>query len=120
MAAGGLFTQATNAMVGEAGPEVVLPLTNQTRAMHILSEAQARFGNNNSSAGVAFDSSGLEQNQKQQTLLMQIQNTILGKILEILSKGNNSPDDQSALNKLYQMMDQLGLKDRKITKYQLG
>ncbi|WP_338213881.1 phage tail tape measure protein [Companilactobacillus muriivasis] len=120
MADGGLITQATNAIVGEAGPEVVLPLTNQTRAMHILSEAQARFGNSNSSAGVTFDSSGLEQNQKQQTLLMQIQNTILSKILEILSKGNGGSYDQSTLNKLYQMMDQLGLKDRKITKYQLG
>lgn len=120
MALGGIITKATNAIVGEAGPEMVLPLTNKTRAMAILSEAQARFGSGTSSAAVNVDTSGLEENQKQQTLLMQIQNKILSKILEILSNGDGGSDDLNSVNKLYQVMDQLGLKDRKITKYQMG
>lgn len=120
MATGGLITQATNAIVGEAGPEVVLPLTNKTRAMHILSQAQAVMSNGNVSSSNNIDTSMLEENQKQQTLLMEIQNRILSKILEILTNGGGSSDDQSALNSLYSMMDKLGLKDRKITKYQMG
>ncbi|WDT66106.1 phage tail tape measure protein [Companilactobacillus crustorum] len=120
MAAGGLITQATNAIIGEVGPEIVLPLTNQTRAMHILSQAQAVMGNGNIYSSNNVDTSMLEENQKQQTLLMQIQNKLLSKILEILTNGGGSSDDQSALNSLYSMMDKLGLKDRKITKYQMG
>lgn len=120
MAAGGLITQATNAIVGEAGPEIVLPLTNQTRAMHILSQAQAVMGNGNVSSSNNVDTSMLEENQKQQTLLMQIQNKLLSKILEIITNGNGGSDDSNALNRIYKTMDQLGLKDRKITKYQMG
>lgn len=120
MALGGIITKATNAIVGEAGPEMVLPLTNKTRAMQILSEAQARFGGGTSSAAVNVDTSNIEENQKQQTLLMQIQNKILSKILDILSNGDGGSDDLNSVNKLYQVMDQLGLKDRKITKYQMG
>lgn len=120
MAAGGLVTQATNAIVGEAGPEIVLPLTNQTRAMQILSEAQARFGNGAVATSGGTDTTVIEQNQKQQTLLMEIQNKLLSKILEIITNGDGGNDDQGALNMIYRMMEQLGLKDRKITKYQMG
>lgn len=120
MALGGLVTQATNAIVGEAGPEIVLPLTNQTRAMQILSEAQARFGNGAVATTGGTDTTVLEQNQKQQSLLMEIQNKLLSKILEIISNGDGGNDDQGALNTIYRTMEQLGLKDRKITKYQMG
>jgi len=51
---------------------------------------------------------------------MQIQNKLLSKILEIITNGNGGSDDSNALNRIYKTMDQLGLKDRKITKYQMG
>jgi len=120
MAAGGLITQATNAIVGEAGPEMVIPLTNKTRAMQILSEAQARFGNDGDSTAVGVDTATLEQNQKQQTLLMEIQNKILAKILDLMSSDNDSTDSSNLIKKLYDMLNELGLKDRKITKFQMG
>lgn len=119
MAAGGVITKATNAIIGEAGPEMVVPLTNRTRAMQVLSEAQAKFGDGNNSA-VSFDTSRIEENQKQQALLTQIQNRILAKILEIISRDAAKPDDSNVLKNLYKMMNELGLKDRKITKYQMG
>lgn len=114
MAAGGLITQATNAIVGEAGPEVVLPLTNKTRAMQILSEAQAKFGYGDKAPNV--DTSEIEQNQKQQTLLLQIQNKILTKILGLIDDSGSSDDFD--INKLSNLLDQLGLKKRKLTQFQ--
>lgn len=119
LANGGYFDIPTPAVIGEAGPEVVLPLTNKTRAMNILSQAQAVMGNGNVSSSNNVDTSMLEENQKQQTLLMQIQNKLLSKILEIITNGNGGSDDSNALNRIYKAMDQLGLKDRKITKYQM-
>lgn len=120
LANGGYFDIPTPAVIGEAGPEVVLPLTNKTRAMNILSQAQAVMGNGNVSSSNNVDTSMLEENQKQQTLLMQIQNRILAKILEIISRDAAKPDDSNVLKNLYKMMNELGLKDRKITKYQMG
>jgi hypothetical protein len=87
--------------------------------MQVLSEAQAKFGDGNNSA-VSFDTSRIEENQKQQALLTQIQNRILAKILEIISRDAAKPDDSNVLKNLYKMMNELGLKDRKITKYQMG
>lgn len=114
MAAGGLITKATNAIVGEAGPEVVLPLTNKTRAMQILSEAQAKFGYDDNAINI--DTSEIEQNQKQQTLLLQIQNKILTKILGLIDDSGSSDDFD--INKLSNLLDQLGLKKRKLTQFQ--
>jgi hypothetical protein len=36
LAEGGYFAKATNAIVGEAGPEIVLPITDQARSMQLL------------------------------------------------------------------------------------
>jgi len=38
---GGLFTEATRALVGEAGPELVLPLTRPARVAELLAQAQS-------------------------------------------------------------------------------
>lgn len=115
MAMGGLITQATNAIVGEAGPEVVLPLTNRTRAMQILSEAQATFGNNTSQAVTNVDTSNIEDNQKQQMVLTQVQNNLLTKILGLLLDNN---DSDASLSELSNVLDKLGLKKRKLTQFQ--
>lgn len=115
MAMGGLITQATSAIVGEAGPEVVLPLTNRTRAMQILSEAQATFGNNTSQAVTNVDTSNIEDNQKQQMVLTQVQNNLLTKILGLLLDNN---DTDASLSELSNVLDKLGLKKRKLTQFQ--
>lgn len=39
LAEGGIFTKPTTAVIGEAGPEVVIPLSNPRRAMELVNES---------------------------------------------------------------------------------
>lgn len=63
---GGLITSPTLAMAGEAGSEMVIPLTRKSRAMQLINQASALIGvdspyNNNSKGSGSSDNALLEK-----------------------------------------------------------
>lgn len=51
-AAGGIVTRPQLAMVGEAGPEAIIPLSNPSRAMELLGQAARSLGMESPAAGL--------------------------------------------------------------------
>ncbi|WP_125589778.1 phage tail tape measure protein [Companilactobacillus jidongensis] len=119
MAAGGFLTKPTNIIGGEAGPEVMIPLNNKMRAIQILQQAKDTIGGNDESSNTNFnvDTASIEENQKQQLLMTQVQNKLLGKLYEALS--SNSGSDTSSLNDVANIFDKIGLQNRRMTKFQV-
>jgi len=119
MARGGLVNVATSAIIGEAGPEMVVPLNNKMRAIQIIEKAKNAIGGdtNSNETNVNADTTGVESNQKQQLMMTQMQVKLLGKMVELL--GNNSSSTNSgSFGDLNDALDKLGLNKRKMTKFQ--
>ncbi|HIY92352.1 MAG TPA: phage tail tape measure protein [Candidatus Companilactobacillus pullicola] len=117
MAAGGLITQATNAIVGEAGPEMVVPLNDKMRAVQIIEKAKSVVGGNDTNASVSVDTTRVESNQQQQLMMTQIMVKLLSKIADG-SMASDVSNGGTSLNDISNALDKIGLSNRKMTKFQ--
>lgn len=117
MAAGGLITQATNAIVGEAGPEMVIPLNNKMRAIQIIEKAKSVVGGNDTNTSVSVDTTRVESNQQQQLMMTQIMVKLLSKIADG-SMASDVSNGGTSLNDISNALDKIGLSNRKMTKFQ--
>lgn len=119
MARGGVVDVATSTIIGEAGPEMVVPLNNKMRAMQVIEQARNTIGGdtNTTNNSMNADTTGVESNQKQQLMMTQLQVQLLGKMVQLLGN-NNDNSGQPSLNEFSDVMDKLGLSKRRITKFQ--
>ena len=118
MAEGGLLTTPTNAIVGEAGPEMVIPLNNKMRAIQIIEKAKNVMGGNDTTSTTAnVDTTKVESNQQQQLMMTQVMVKLLSKIADG-SFNSDSSNGGTSLSDISQMLDRVGLANRKITKFQ--
>lgn len=117
MAAGGLITQATNAIVGEAGPEMVVPLNDKMRAVQIIEKAKSVVGGNDTNTSVSVDTARVESNQQQQLMMTQVMVKLLSKIADG-SMASDASNGGTSLNDISNALDKIGLSNRKMTKFQ--
>lgn len=118
MAAGGLITQATNAIVGEAGPEMVIPLNNKMRAVQIIEKAKSVVGGpDDTNTSVSVDTTRVESNQQQQLMMTQVMVKLLSKIADG-SMASDVSNGGTSLNDISNVLDKIGLSNRKMTKFQ--
>ena len=118
MAAGGLITQATNAIVGEAGPEMVVPLNDKMRAVQILQKAKDTIGGpDDSNVTASVDTARVESNQQQQLMMTQVMVKLLSKIADG-SMASDASNGGTSLNDISNVLDKIGLSNRKMTKFQ--
>lgn len=118
MAEGGLLTTPTNAIVGEAGPEMVIPLNNKMRAIQIIEKAKSVVGGpDDANASVSIDTTRVESNQQQQLMMTQIMVKLLSKIADG-SIASDVSNGGTSLNDISNALDKIGLSNRKMTKFQ--
>lgn len=109
---GGFVNELTPAIIGEQGPEVVIPMSTekQGRALDLLTETVNRLNRNNGRntkiTNVGNDNSGLEA--KLDKVI-----TLLGSILGV-SEAQLSKDNNNSLTGLYQQM----YRDQQLNNYQ--
>lgn len=115
---GGFVSQPTYSLIGEAGTEAVVPLTNQTKAMQILARIKDQYGLT-AGGDILFDTKGIEDKQTQEIQLLKEQNNVLYKIFQLVANiGNHGNNDTNAMNELANWLDSQGLKNRKVAKFQ--
>lgn len=120
MARGGLVNVATSAIVGEAGPEMVVPLNNKMRAIQIIEQARNAVGGDTGSTTNTMnaDTTNVENNQKQQLMMNQLQVKLLSKMVQLVGNLNGNSGNTVTLNDVNSDLDKLGLSKRKLTKFQ--
>lgn len=118
MAEGGLLTTPTNAIVGEAGPEMVIPLNNKMRAIQIIEKAKSVVGGpDDTNTSVSVDTARVESNQQQQLMMTQVMVKLLSKIADG-SMASDVSNGGTSLNDISNVLDKIGLSNRKMTKFQ--
>ncbi len=115
---GGFINKPTSIIGGEAGPEVMIPLNNKMRAVQILQKAKDTIGGpDDSNVTASVDTARVESNQQQQLMMTQVMVKLLSKIADG-SMASDVSNGGSSLNDISNVLDKIGLSNRKMTKFQ--
>ena len=90
MANGGIVHQATNAIVGEAGTEAVIPLNNKMRAFELMHKAIDYMNGGQSTPNTENQNGELTDTMKSQLMATQEQNSLLKNILSAIGSSNGN------------------------------
>lgn len=115
---GFVFNEQVASIAENNKPEAIVPLTNQTRAMQILSQIKEKYGLT-AGGDILFDTRGIEDKQSQEIQLLKEQNDLMYRIFQVVAKLTNSDsNDYNFMNQLSDFLDNKGLKQRKVAKFQ--
>lgn len=102
MANGGFVTSETKAIVGEAGPEVVIPLNRKQRALDLMVKANQYMNGGQSTPNTENQNNELNDTMQSQLMATQEQNSLLKNILSAI--GSSNGNDGSGMDSFLQQM----------------
>ncbi|MFD1471526.1 phage tail tape measure protein [Companilactobacillus mishanensis] len=102
MANGGFVSSETKAIVGEAGPEVVIPLNRKQRALDLMVKANQYMNGGQSTPNTENQNNELNDTMQSQLMATQEQNSLLKNILSAIvsSNGNGGSGMDSFLQQM--------------------
>lgn len=102
MANGGFVPSETKAIVGEAGPEVVIPLNRKQRALDLMVKANQYMNGGQSTPNTENQNNELNDTMQSQLMATQEQNSLLKNILSAIvsSNGNGGSGMDSFLQQM--------------------
>ncbi|MQS43988.1 phage tail tape measure protein [Lactobacillus salsicarnum] len=90
MANGGFVSSETKAIVGEAGPEVVIPLNRKQRALDLMVKANQYMNGGQSTPNTENKNNELNDTMQSQLMATQEQNSLLKNILSAIGSSNGN------------------------------
>ncbi|MDT2815979.1 phage tail tape measure protein [Vagococcus carniphilus] len=100
-AKGGLIMREQIARIGEGNkPEMVIPLTNESRAIQLINQAKSILGMSDSQTTVVNDNSRLEQIVARLEKTVEQQGQMMIKLLEIIAAKELIVDEDSMTNRI--------------------
>jgi TP901 family phage tail tape measure protein len=90
MANGGFVSSETKAIVGEAGPEVVIPLNRKQRALDLMVKANQYMNGGQSTPNTENQNNELNDTMQSQLMATQEQNSLLKNILSAIGSSNGN------------------------------
>ena len=102
MANGGFVSSETKAIIGEAGPEVVIPLNRKQRALDLMLKANQYMNGGQSTPNTENQNNELNDTMQSQLMATQEQNSLLKNILSAI--GSSNGNDGSGMDSFLQQM----------------